>query len=119
MVEWAAEVARDWLVRYLVPAAVVGAIRRPSVMRLGHDTLSPTRHADQRRVAADLRIELGPLGHILVSHQAAETPDQATRLTVEDVERNWDGGRLSNVETPRSGCQVAENPRRLRPRPRR
>jgi ribosome-associated translation inhibitor RaiA len=40
-----------------------------------------------RRVSADLRVQLGPLGKHLVSHQQSETPDHAARLAVEDVER--------------------------------
>ncbi len=41
----------------------------------------------QRRFQADLRIELGPLGAHLVSHQGAETLEHVVRLAVEDVER--------------------------------
>lgn len=45
------------------------------------------RHELQRRVEVALRVELGPLGAHLVSHQAAETPEHAVRLAVEDAER--------------------------------
>ena len=45
------------------------------------------RHVLQRQIEAALRVELGPLGEHLVSHQAAETATHAVRLAVEDVER--------------------------------
>jgi hypothetical protein len=47
-----------------------------------------TAHPMQRRVEADLRVRLTPLGAHIVSHQAAPTTDQAVRLAVEDVERD-------------------------------
>jgi ribosome-associated translation inhibitor RaiA len=45
------------------------------------------RHADQRQIDVDLRVQLGSLGSHLVSHQAGETIDLAIHLAVEDVER--------------------------------
>jgi hypothetical protein len=45
------------------------------------------RHEMQRRVTADLILRMGPSGRELVSHQAAETPDRAALLAVQDVER--------------------------------
>lgn len=45
------------------------------------------RHETQRQVETALRVELGPLGAHLISHQAAETAPHAVRLAVEDVER--------------------------------
>lgn len=41
----------------------------------------------QRQVKADLRVQLGPLGPHLVSHQAAETADLAVRQGVDDLKR--------------------------------
>jgi ribosome-associated translation inhibitor RaiA len=41
----------------------------------------------QRRVTADLRLQLGPQGQHLISHQSAETPDRAVVLAVQDIER--------------------------------
>ena len=38
------------------------------------------RHERQRQVEVALRVELGPLGEHLVSHQAAETAIHAVRL---------------------------------------
>jgi hypothetical protein len=45
------------------------------------------RHELQREVEVALRVEPGPLGRHLISHQAAETAPHAVRLAVEDVER--------------------------------
>jgi ribosome-associated translation inhibitor RaiA len=45
------------------------------------------RHLQQRQVEVSLRVELGPLGEHLVSHQTAETAPHAVRLAVEDLER--------------------------------
>ncbi|MDQ6675198.1 MAG: hypothetical protein M3069_31430 [Chloroflexota bacterium] len=45
------------------------------------------QHADQWRVEADRRVELGPLGPTPVSHPAAETADVAIRRAVEDIDR--------------------------------
>ena len=45
------------------------------------------QHDLQRQVEVALRVELGPLGKHLISHQAAETATHAVRLAVEDVER--------------------------------
>jgi ribosome-associated translation inhibitor RaiA len=50
-------------------------------------SLMLTRHRDQRQIEVDLRVQLGPLGSHLISHQGAETIDRAVRLAVEDVER--------------------------------
>lgn len=61
-------------------------------LRLAHfpepiATLVLERHPRQRRIEAALRVELGPLGDHLISHQAAETAGHAVRLASEDVER--------------------------------
>jgi ribosome-associated translation inhibitor RaiA len=49
--------------------------------------LKLTDHREQRRVQADLRVQLGPLGGHLISHQSGDTVDHAVRLAIEDVER--------------------------------
>lgn len=74
-------------------------------------------HADQRRVEVDLRIELGPLGPTLVSHQAAQTPDLATKRAVEDVERELE--RLVSEQRGEAafGLPSRREPRSLRPHP--
>ncbi len=75
-------------------------------------------HADQRRFAADLRIELGPLGPTLISHQAADTPDHATRLAVEDIERQLERRTSEQRGDAAFGVPSRREPRRLRPHPR-
>jgi ribosome-associated translation inhibitor RaiA len=45
------------------------------------------RHVQQRRVTAEFRLQLGPLGPSLMSHQAAETADRAAKLAIDDLER--------------------------------
>jgi hypothetical protein len=75
------------------------------------------QHADQRRVAADLRVELGPLGPTVVSHQAAETPDRAARLAVEDVERQLERRTSEQRGDAAFGVPSRREPRRLRPHP--
>ena len=75
------------------------------------------QYVDQRRVGADLRIELGPLGPTLVSHQAAETPDRATRLAVEDVERQLERRTSEQRGDASFGVPSRREPRRLRPHP--
>jgi hypothetical protein len=72
-------------------------------------------HVDQRRCAADLRVELGPLGPTLASHQAAETPDHATRLAVEDVERQLERRASEQRGESAFGVPSRREPRRLRP----
>ena len=60
--------------------------------RLGHRpdpvvTLTVTGQARRQEVTAALRVNLGPLGPTLNSSQVAKTPDHATRLAVEAIER--------------------------------
>ena len=74
-------------------------------------------HVDQRRVVADLRIELGPLGPTLVSHQAAETPDRAAKLALEDVERQLERRTSEQRGDAAFGVPSRREPRRLRPHP--
>jgi ribosome-associated translation inhibitor RaiA len=60
--------------------------------RLGHypepvAEVTLIEHVAARRFEVDLRVQLGPLGSHLISHQSAETVDRAVHLAVEDVER--------------------------------
>jgi hypothetical protein len=73
------------------------------------------QHAGQRRVTSDLRVQLGPLGPTLISHQAAETPDLAIKRAVEDVERELE--RHVSIQQGESsfGVPSRREPRRLRP----
>jgi hypothetical protein len=41
----------------------------------------------RREIAANLRVQLGPLGPTLTSRQAAETPDRAAHLAIQAIER--------------------------------
>lgn len=45
------------------------------------------RFIRQRRVTAETRLQLGPLGPSLVSHQQAETPARAIHAAISDLER--------------------------------
>lgn len=50
-------------------------------------TVVVTRHERQRQIDVALRLELGPLGEQLTSHQVAGSAPQAVRLAVADVQR--------------------------------
>jgi len=76
-------------------------------------------HADQRRTCADLRVELGPGGPTLVSHQAAETIDHAVALAMDcilrQLERHVSGQRgEASFGVPSRREPEALRPRRLR-----
>jgi ribosome-associated translation inhibitor RaiA len=73
--------------------------------------------AMQRRVEADLRVQLGPLGGHLVSHQSAESPDQAVRLAVEDVQRQLERQTARQRGEPTFGVPSRRLPKALRPNP--
>ncbi len=75
--------------------------------------------ADQRRMCADLRVELGPGGPTLVSHQAAETIDRAVALAVDDVERELERHVAGQRGEASFGVPSRREPERLRPRRRR
>jgi ribosome-associated translation inhibitor RaiA len=76
------------------------------------------RHELQRQVEVDLRVELGPLGAHLISHQSAETAVHAVRLAVEDVERQLER-RLAKQRGEHSyGVPSRRLPKAERPHPR-
>ncbi len=50
-------------------------------------TVMLTPHPAQRQTQVDLRVQLGPEGAHLISHQAAETVDRAVALAIDDVLR--------------------------------
>lgn len=75
------------------------------------------RHAGQRAIEASLRVELGPLGPHLVSHQRAETADHATRLAVEDVERQLERQIAAQRGEPSFGVPSRREPKQERPHP--
>jgi ribosome-associated translation inhibitor RaiA len=74
-----------------------------------------TQHRSQRQIEVDLRIELGPLGSHLISHQGAETVDRAVRLAVEDVERQLERHHAQQSGEPTFGVPSRRLPRSLRP----
>lgn len=75
------------------------------------------RHELQRQVEVALRIELGPLGGHLISHQAAETAPHAVRLAVEDGERQLER-RLSKQRGEHTyGVPSRREPKADRPHP--
>lgn len=70
-----------------------------------------------RRIEADLRVQLGPLGNHLISHQQAETPDLAARLAVADVARQLERQHAAQRGEPSFGVPSRRLPRQLRPQP--
>lgn len=79
--------------------------------------LALTGRTGPRRVEADLRVELGPLGMHLISHQHAETADHAVRLAVEDVERQLERQTSQQRGEAAFGVPSRREPRQLRPNP--
>ena len=71
----------------------------------------------QRRVTADLRVQLGPLAAHLISHQAAESADLAARLAVEDVERQLERRLAKQRGQPTYSVPSRRLPEALRPHP--
>lgn len=69
----------------------------------------------RRQVEVDLRVQLGPLGSHLISHQVAETPDHAVRLAVEDVERQLERRLAQQRGEPTYGVPSRRLPETLRP----
>jgi ribosome-associated translation inhibitor RaiA len=78
-------------------------------------SLMLTRHRDQRQIEVDLRVELGPLGSHLISHQGAETVDRAVRLAIEDVERQLERQHAAQRGEPSFGVPSRRLPPSLRP----
>ncbi len=80
-------------------------------------TLDLKEQGTQRRVTADLRLQLGPQAQHLISHQAAETPDHAVVLAVRDVERQLER-RLSSMRGEDAfGVPSRREPDEERPHP--
>jgi ribosome-associated translation inhibitor RaiA len=72
-------------------------------------------HPDQRRTCADLRLELGPGGPTLVSHQAAETIDHAVALAFDDISRQLERHAAGQRGEASFGVPSRREPERLRP----
>lgn len=75
------------------------------------------QHDTQRRVTADLTLQLGPNAQHLVSHQAAETVDRAAMLAVDDVERQLERQLASMRNEHTYGVPSRREPEALRPHP--
>jgi ribosome-associated translation inhibitor RaiA len=74
-----------------------------------------TGHGRQRRVEAELRVQLGPLGGHLISHQQAETVDRAVHLAIADVERQLERQHAAQSGEPSFGVPSRRQPTALRP----
>lgn len=72
-------------------------------------------HRNRRQIEASLRVQVGPLGDHLVSHQSAETVDRAVRLAVEDVERQIERKVAGQRGEPTFGVPSRRLPTALRP----
>jgi ribosome-associated translation inhibitor RaiA len=70
-----------------------------------------TDHPSQRTVQVELRVQLGPLGAHLISHQSAETAPHAVRLAVQDVERQLERQQASQRGEPSFGVISRREPR--------
>jgi ribosome-associated translation inhibitor RaiA len=77
--------------------------------------LALDQQRQQRRIRVDLRVELGPDGPTLVSHQAAETVDRAAELAVTDVERQLERLQAGQRGEASFGVPSRREPERLRP----
>ncbi len=65
--------------------------------------LTLLEYPSPRRYGADLRVQLGPLGTHLISHQAAETVDRAVHLAVRDVQRQLERHQAKQRGEPSFG----------------
>ncbi len=74
-------------------------------------------HVQQRRSNAEFRLQLGPLGPSLISHQAAETADRAVGAAIEDIERQVERHH-ANQRGEASFGVPSRRPERPRPVPR-
>ena len=72
---------------------------------------------EQRRVEADLRLQLGPLGAHLVSRKAAETADRAVHLALGAIERQLERRTAAQRGEPSFGVPSRRLPHQLRPHP--
>jgi ribosome-associated translation inhibitor RaiA len=80
-------------------------------------TLILEEHEAQRRVTADLRLELGHRAATLISHQSAETADVAVRLAVDDIARQLERRLAKQRGQPTYGVPSRREPEALRPHP--
>ena len=69
----------------------------------------------ERRHTVDLRVNLGVDGDVLVSHQSGESAEHATRLAVEDVQRQLERYVSGLRGEAAYGTPSRREPRDLRP----
>jgi len=80
-------------------------------------TVVLTSHAAQRLTQVDLRVQLGPAGPHLISHQAAETADHAIALAIDDVLRQQERHRSALLHEPSYGVPSRREAREHRHQP--
>jgi hypothetical protein len=71
--------------------------------------------ATERRHTVDLRVNLGVDGDVLVSHQSGDSAEHATRLAVEDVQRQLERYVSGLRGEAAYGTPSRREPRDLRP----
>jgi len=69
----------------------------------------------QRTIAAQLQVQLGPLGPSLISHQRAATAERAVRLAVADIERQLERQLAKQRAEPTYGVPSRRLPAASRP----
>jgi ribosome-associated translation inhibitor RaiA len=74
-----------------------------------------SHHGTQPEIGLDLRVQVGPLGQHLISHQRAETVDRAIRLAVTDVERQLERRHAQQSGEPTYGVPSRRLSAALRP----
>jgi ribosome-associated translation inhibitor RaiA len=72
--------------------------------------LTLARHEGPRRIDVDLRLRLEPHGRHLISHQSAETADQAVRLAIQDVKRELERQKAAQRGEPSFGVPSRRPP---------
>jgi ribosome-associated translation inhibitor RaiA len=78
-------------------------------------SLTVRDRSTERRHTVDLRVTLGVEGDVLVSHQSGESAEHATRLAVEDVERQLERYVATLRGKHAFGTPSRREPRDLRP----
>ncbi len=80
-------------------------------------TLVLRAYPARRELEADLRVQLGPLGRHLVSHQTAETADHAVRLAAVDIQRQLERQHARQRGEPTFGVPSRRLPGHRRSHP--
>lgn len=95
----------------------VGSLRRRLVHQAAPQAILALEWREsERRVTANLRVQLGPLGTLLISTRDGESAAHAARLAIADVERQLER-RLAHERGEASfGVPSRRLPEALRPR---